>query len=127
MEDENSIAAELLQEINLTKLQPIPNYLSSADAMTVTEFEQSKYSEEYSLDISNIEWGKTLNDSHVFDIFSEFCVHHDSTKTRLDMLQHVAANNQHYKWDGTYSLQCMKYILTLGTRKCPIGGQKRMN
>ena len=100
MEDENSIAAELLQEINLTKLPPIPNYLSSADAMTVTEFEQSKYSEEYSLDISNIEWGKTSNDSHVFNIFSEFCVHHDSTKTRLDMLQHIAANNQHYKWDG---------------------------
>ena len=100
MEDKNSIAAELLQEINLTKLQPIPNYLSSADAMTVPDFEQSKYCEEYSLDISNIEWGRTSNDSHVFDIFSEFCVHCDSTKTRLDMLQHVAANNQHYKWDG---------------------------
>ena len=79
MEDENSIAAELLQEINLTKLRPISNYLLSADIMTVTEFEQSKYSEEYSLDISNIEWGKTSNDSHVFDIFSEFCVHRDST------------------------------------------------
>ena len=100
MEGENSIAAELLQEINLTKLWPIPNYLSSADAMTVPEFEQSKYCEEYSLDISNIEWGKTSNDSHVFDIFSEFCVHRDSTKARLDMLQHIAANNQHYKWDG---------------------------
>ena len=100
MEDENSIAAELLQEINLTKLRPIPNYLSSADAMTVSDFEQSKYCEEYSLDTSNIEWGKTSNDSHVFDIFSEFCVHRDSTKVRLDMLQHVAANNQRYKWDG---------------------------
>ena len=77
-----------------------PNYLSSAGAMTVTEFEQSKYSEEYSLDISNIEWGKTSNDSHVFNIFSEFCVHCDSTKTQLDMLQHVAANNQRYKWDS---------------------------
>ena len=100
MEGENSIAAELLQEINLTKLRPIPNYLSSADAMTVPDFEHSKYNEEYSLDISNIEWGKTSNDSHVFDIFSEFCVHRDSTKCRLDMLQHVAANNQRYKWDG---------------------------
>ena len=99
MEDENSIAAELLQEINLTKLQPIPNYLSSADALTVAEFEQSKYSEEYSLDISNIKWGKISNDSHVFDIFSEFCEHRDSTKARLDMLRYVAANNQHYKWD----------------------------
>ena len=100
MEDENSIAAELLQEINLTKLRPIPNYLSSADAMTVAEFEQSKYSEEYSLDVSNIEWGNASNDSHVFDIFSKFCVHRDSTKARLDMLQHVAANNQRYRWDG---------------------------
>ena len=80
MEDENSITAELLQELNLTELRPTPNYLSSADAMTVAEFEQSKYSEEYSLDISNIEWGKTSNDSHVFDIFSEFCEHCDSTK-----------------------------------------------
>ena len=97
MEDENSITAELLQEINLTKLRPIPNYLSSADAMTVAEFGQSKYSEEYSLDVSNIEWGNALNDSHVFNIFSEFCVHCDSTKARLDMLRHVAANNQHYK------------------------------
>ena len=94
MEDENSIAAELLQEINLTKLWPTPNYLSSADAMTIAEFEQSKYSEEYSLDVSNIEWGKTSNDSHVFNILSEFC---------------------------------MRYILTAGTRKCPTGGQKRMN
>ena len=94
MEDENSIVAELLQEINPTKLRPIPNYLSSADAMTVPDFEHSKYCEEYSLDISNIEWGKMSNDSHVF------CVHCDSTKVRLDMLQHVAANNQRYKWDG---------------------------
>ena len=100
MENENSIAAELLQEINLTKLRPIPNYLMSADTMTVPYFKQSKYCEEYSLDISNIEWGKTSNDSHVFDIFSEFCIHHDSSKVRLDMLQHVAANNQRYKWDG---------------------------
>ena len=97
MEDANSIAAELLQEINLTKLRPTPNYLSSTDAMTVAEFERSKHSEEYSLDVSNIEWGNALNDSHVFNIFSEFCVHCDSTKARLDMLGHVAANNQHYK------------------------------
>ena len=60
--------------------------MSSTDAMTVAEFEQSKYSEEYSLDVSNIEWGNASNDSHVFDIFSEFCVHCDSTKARLDML-----------------------------------------
>ena len=67
--------------------------------MTVTEFKQSKFSEEYSLDVSNIEWGNASNDSHVFDLFSEFCVHCDSSEARLDMLQHVAANNQRYKWD----------------------------
>ena len=99
MEEENSIAAELLQQINLTKLWPISNYLSSADAMTVTEFEQSKFSKEYSLDVSNIKWGNALNDSHVFNIFSKFCVHRDSSKARLNMLQHVAANNRCYKWD----------------------------
>ena len=44
-------------------------------------------------------WGNASNDSHVFDIFSEFTAHHDSTKTRLDMLNFVASNNQRYKWD----------------------------
>ena len=44
-------------------------------------------------------WGNASNDSHVFDIFSEFTAHHDSTKIRLDMLNFVALNNQRYKWD----------------------------
>ena len=96
---DNSIAAELLQQINLTKIRPTPNYLSAADALTVEEFEQSKYGSEYSIDVSNTEWGNASNDSHVFDIFSEFSVHRDSTKTRLDMLNFVASKNQHYKWD----------------------------
>ena len=54
----NSIAAELLQQINLTKIRPTPNYLSAADALNVEEFEQSEYGNDYSLDVSNIEWGK---------------------------------------------------------------------
>ena len=66
---DNLIAAELLQQINLTKIRPIPNYLSPADALTVEEFEHSEYGNEYTLDVSNIEWGNTSNDSHVFDIF----------------------------------------------------------
>ena len=96
---DNSIAAELLQQINLTKIRPTPNYLSPADALTVEEFEQSEYGNEYTLDVSNIKWGNASNDSHVFDIFSEFTTHRDSSKTRLDMLNFVATNNQRYKWD----------------------------
>ena len=124
MEKENSIVAELLQKINLTKLRPIPNYLSSADAKTVSDFEQSKYGEEYILDISNIEWGKTSNDSHVFDIFSEFCIHRDSTKVRLDMLQHVAANNQRYKWDGHVFLTMHGIHLDIWHQKMSYWGTK---
>ena len=96
---ENSIAAELLLQINLSKLRPTPNYLSPADAMTVEEFEQSEYGSDYSLDVSNVEWGNASNDSHVFDIFSEYTTHRDSSRTRLDMLNFVASNNERYKWD----------------------------
>ena len=96
---ENSIAAELMQQINLTKLRPTPNYLSVSDAITAEEFELTEYGTEYSLDVSNINWGNASNDSHVFDIFCEFSTHRDSSKTRLDMLNFVAANNQCYKWD----------------------------
>ena len=78
---DNSIAAELLQQINLLKMRPKPHYLSPADGLTVEEFEMSEYGSEYSLDISNIMWGSTSNDSHVFDIFSKFTAHRDSTKT----------------------------------------------
>ena len=94
---DNSIAAELLQQINLTKIRPTPNYLSATDTLTVEAFEQSEYGINYSLDVSNIEWGKASNDSHIFDIFSEFTTHRDSSKTRLDMINYIAANNQHYK------------------------------
>ena len=73
--------------------------MSAADALTVEEFEQSEYGSNYSLDVSNIEWGKACNDSQVFDTFSEFTTHRDSFKTRLDMLNFIAANNQCYKWD----------------------------
>ena len=72
---DNSIAAELLQQINLLKIRPQPHYLSQADGLTVEEFEMSEYRSEYSLDISNIMWGSTSNDSHVFYTFSEFTTH----------------------------------------------------
>ena len=96
---DNSIATELLMQINLSKLRPTPNYLSTADAMTVEEFEQSEYGINYSLDVSNIQWGNASNDSHVFDIFSEYTTHRDSSRTRLDMLNFVASNNERCKWD----------------------------
>ena len=96
---ENSIAAELMQQINLTKLRPTPSYLSVLDATTVEDSELTEYGTEYSLDVSNINWGNASNDSHVFDIFYEFSAHRDSSKTGLDMLNFVAANNQRYKWD----------------------------
>ena len=77
----------------------MPNYLSASDAMTVEEFEQSEYGTDYSIDVSNIEWGNASNNSHVFDIFSKYTTHHNSSKTRLDMLNFVASNNERYKWD----------------------------
>ena len=123
----NSIAAELLQQINLTKLQPTPNYLSASDALTVEEFEQTEYGGKYSVDVSNINWGNTLNDSHVFDIFCEFNVHHDSTKTRLDMLNFVAANNQHYKWDCHVFFSMHEVYLDTWLKKMAYWGSKWMN
>ena len=93
------IAAELLQQINLTKLHPNPNYLSATDAISVDEFKQTEYGLEYTLDTSNIQWESTPNDSHILDIFSEFRAHRDSLKTRLEMLRFVAENTLRYKWD----------------------------
>ena len=45
---ENLIAAEIMQQINLTKLRPTPNYLSVSDAITAEEFELTEYGTEYS-------------------------------------------------------------------------------
>ena len=95
----NSIAAELLQQVNLTKLHPNPHYLSASDAISVDEFEQTEYGLEYTLDTSNIQWGSAPNDSHIFDVFCEFRAHRDSVKTRLEMLRFVAENTLRYKWD----------------------------
>ena len=95
----NTIAAELLQQINLTKLHPNPNYLSATGAISVDEFKQTEYGLEYTLDTSNIQWGSAPNDSHIFDIFSELRTHRDSMKTRLEMLWFVAENTLRYKWD----------------------------
>ena len=121
---DNSIAAELLQQINLLKIRSQPHYLSQADGLTVEEFEMSEYGSEYSLDISNIMWGSTSNDSHVFDTFSEFTTHRDSTKTRLDMLRYVAENNERYKWDCHVLLSMLNTQLDTWLQRMAYWGTK---
>ena len=76
-----NVAAELLQQINLTKLRPTPAYLSISDGMTVQEFYQSEYSRNYDVDISNIYKGRDFNDSHVFDAYNVFT--HDKNSVKL--------------------------------------------
>ena len=92
MAQQQSIAAEPLQKINLTKLRPTPAYLSINDSMSLDEFNNSPYSQKYAVDISNIYWGQELNDSHVFDPYSAFTQEYNSVKLRLDMLKFVAMN-----------------------------------
>ena len=121
---DNSIAAELLQQINLLKMRPKPHYLSPADALTVEEFKMSEYGPVYNLDISNIMWGSTSNDSHVFDIFSEFTTHRDSTKTRLDMLRFVTENNERYKWDCHILLSMLNIQLDTWLQRMAYSGTK---
>ena len=65
---DNSIAAELLQQINLLKIRPNPHYLSPSDTLTVEDFELSEYGSDYTLDVSNIMWGSASNDSHVYSV-----------------------------------------------------------
>ena len=100
---ENSIVAELMQQINLTKLRPNPNYLSASDTLTVEEFEQTEYGNEYSMDVSNIDWGNASNDSHVFDIFSEFSAHQDSLTSWQPTINDTSGT-------AMCSLVCTKYI-----------------
>ena len=94
-----SIAAELMQKINLTKLRPTPAYLSISDGLSVHDFYQSEYARYYDVDISNIYKGRDFNDSHVFDAYSVFTHDKNSVKLRLDMLTFVAQNAERYKWD----------------------------
>ena len=121
---EKSIAAELLLQINLSKLRPTPNYLSPSDAMTVEEFERSEYGTDYSLDVSNIEWGNASNDSHIFDIYSKFTTHRDSSMTRLDMLNFVASNNERYKWDCHIFFMMHEVYLDTWLKKMAYWGTK---
>ena len=96
MAGESSISSELIDAINLPNLKPIPSYLSEADAMSVREYLQNEYAREYSIDTSNVYWGGEPNSNHVYDMFSDFRPHHDSVKTRLEMLKFVVDNERQY-------------------------------
>ena len=113
MASDSSIASELINDINLPNLKPIPSYLSEADAMTVREYLQTDYAREYSIDTSNVYWGGVPNSNHVYNMFSEFRSHHDSVKTRLEMLKFVIDNERRYDWNGHLFLRMNN--LTLAT------------
>ena len=81
--------------------------------MTVCEYLQTEYALEYSIDTSNVYWGGEPNANHVYDIFSEFRSHHDSVKTRLEMLKFVIDNECRYDWNGHLFLRMNN--LTLAT------------
>ena len=98
--------------------------MSASAALTVEEFKQTEYRSEYSLDVSNIDWGSASNDSYVFDIFCEFSAHCDSSKTRLDMLNFVASNNQHYKWDCHMFFSMHRIYLDTWLKKMAYWGTK---
>ena len=100
MGEESSITSELIGAINLPNLKPIPSYLSESDAMTVSEYLQTAIAREYSVDTSNLYWGGNPNNNHVFDMFNTFKPHHDSVKTRYEMLQFVIDNERRYDWNG---------------------------
>ena len=68
--------------------------------MTVSEYLQTAIAREYSVDTSNLYWGGNPNNNHVFDMFNAFKPHHDSVKTRYEMLQFVIDNERRYDWNG---------------------------
>ena len=74
--------------------------------------------------MSNIDLESASNDSHVFDIFCEFSAHHDSSKTRLDILNFVAANNQQFKWDCHVFFSMHKIYLDTWLKKMAYWGTK---
>ena len=106
-----SLVSELLSAINVPKLRAMPAYLSEGDTITIDDFMQSSYAADYVLDTSNVYWGGEVNSSHIFDIYCHYQVHHDSVKTRLDMIKYVTENSCHWKH---------------GLIKCPTGQIVRM-
>ena len=101
--ESKSIAKELLGNIPLLtvyKLRSLVPYLSPSDATTVEEFSNSKLAVDNYVETVKITCGKYENKNHLFDKFASFCGYNDSVYLRLDMLNHVAENTSHYKWDA---------------------------
>ena len=91
-----SLAAELVQAINMPSLTPVPAYISESDATSVEEFLQCKLATDLVVDTSKIMWGGEVNNDHVFDMYKDFSVSKDSVKLRMDMLVFVSENNIRY-------------------------------
>ena len=102
----SSVAEELLNALKMPKLQPMPAYISEADAVAVDDFLQSTYIQDYVLDTSTIHWGGEINSNHVFDIYAGYNQSRDSNKVCLEMLEYVTVNAEWYAWD-CYILLCM--------------------
>ena len=84
----------------MPNLKSTPSYLSEDDTVTVDMFMQSEYARDYMTDMSNINWGGEVHQSHVFDIYATFSSIKDPVKVRLDMIQFVTANLPRFNWDA---------------------------
>ena len=113
----SSLAAELLEAINMPNLKAIPSYLSEDDALTVNLFLQSEYARDFAIDIRNIHWGGEIHHSHVFDIYCVFSASKDPVTVRLDMLRFVANNQKRYDWNAHLFLRMNQLTLDNWIRK----------
>ena len=104
-----SVAEELLNVLKMPKLHPMPSYISEADTVSVEDFMQSSYAQDYILDTSNIHWGGELNTNHVFDIYAGYHLCRDSNKVCLEMLEYVTISSERYAWD-CYTLLYMSRL-----------------
>ena len=91
-----SLAAELVQAINMPSLTSVPAYISESDATSVEEFLQCKLAKDLVVDTSKIMWGGEVNNNHVFEMYNDFSATKDSVKLRMEMLVFVSENNTRY-------------------------------
>ena len=50
----------MAKSIKLVRMKYVPSYLGDTDAVTSTDFLESKYAADYSMDTSNINWGAVV-------------------------------------------------------------------
>ena len=96
MAGKRSLAAELVQAINMPSLTSVPAYISESDATSVEEFLQCKLAKDLVVDTSKIMWGGEVNNNHVFEMYNDFSVTKDSVKLQMEMLIFVSENNTRY-------------------------------